>query len=180
MQVFDICRDVSCAVLRISPIPRKLGGSCLLCGRSMFRHTSLATTISIAPTLLYHIYTSAMAPFRSLGGYRHWQAVSVSGDSLTRRMGAKLLRCAKREIEGNNATKILLWRIAVCNDTETFPAPSERIDGAREFPGRSVTSLGLHVYPLGGCVNYVVILSSGPSVTVRRPLRRRNWPASCV
>ena len=58
-----------------------------------------------------------------LGGLRPWQAVSVWGDSLMRRMGAKVLRCAKRDIAGNTAAKIPLRGIVVCTDTETFAAP---------------------------------------------------------
>ena len=56
-------------------------------------------------------------------GLRHWQDVSVWGDSLMRRLWAKVLRCAKRDIEGNDAAKILLRGIVVCTDTETFAAP---------------------------------------------------------
>ena len=97
-----------------------------------------------------------------------------------RRLWPKALRCAKREIEGNAAAKILLCGIVVCTDTETFAAPQEKIDRTREFLGRSVMTPGLHVYPLGGGINYGVILSSGPYVTVRWPLKHPNWESSCV
>ena len=142
-------------------------------------YCSRADYIDCAESFISYRYVGDGA-FLENCGFRHWKAVSVWGDSLMRRLGAKVLRCAKREIECNTAAKILLWGVAVCTDTETFSAPRERIDRALEFLVRSVMAPGLHVYPLGGCVNYAVSLSYGPSVTVRWPSQRPNWPASFV
>ena len=66
-------------------------------------------------------------------GLRPWPAVSLWERALLECLGTNSAHQKKREIEGDAATKLPLWGIVVCAESETFSMPSDKVGRAREF-----------------------------------------------
>ena len=93
-------------------------------------------------------------------GLRPWQVVPLWEYALLRCLGPAALNTAKRDIEGMSDTRLNLWGVLICTESNTSTLPQGKIERSEEFlsspdcdPG--VTRIPIHSFQeLRGRVEY--------------------------
>ena len=80
---------------------------------------------------------------------RPWTSVRIWEAGLQSCLGAKALHEDKKKAEGTCATRLTLWGLVVCTESETLSLPEPKLRTAQEFLSQSYFDPGVTRIPLG-------------------------------
>ena len=80
---------------------------------------------------------------------RPWTSVRIWELGLQTCLGAKALHEEKKTVEGTCATRVNLWGLLLCTESETLSLPEPKLTNAREFLAQSYFDPGVTRIPLG-------------------------------